>query len=90
MPLAPVGDKTPLCFNSYIVPQEETVITEKPPFDSVPFPPKDPVQPKVLDSHTDGLGVVTEIILLHKVYVGRVLGRAGETKRDLQTRSNTR
>lgn len=78
-----------LSFPSTTMPPEVTEITKKPDYDSVPFPPHDPVEPKVLSTTTNEDGVVTEVCLLPKLYVGRVLGKGGETKRDLENRSNT-
>jgi hypothetical protein len=78
-----------LSFPSTTMPPEVTEITKKPDYDSVPFPPHDPVEPKVLSTTMNEDGVVTEVCLLPKLYVGRVLGKGGETKRDLENRSNT-
>ncbi|GMH55349.1 hypothetical protein TrRE_jg9715, partial [Triparma retinervis] len=78
-----------LSFTSTTLASEATVISKKPDYDSVPFPPPDPVEPKVLSTTTKDDGTILEVCVLPKLYVGRVLGKGGETKRDLENRSNT-
>ncbi|GMH54778.1 hypothetical protein TrLO_g156 [Triparma laevis f. longispina] len=53
----------------------------------VPFPPLEPVELTLVKKEEIGNGKFSETVIINSRYVGRVLGRGGETVRDLQNRS---
>lgn len=52
----------------------------------VPFPPLEPVELTLVKKEEIGNGKFSETVIINSRYVGRVLGRGGETVRDLQNR----